>query len=192
MVGRRRSEPAELPVKVPKFGRSCRQAPAGTAKAAAIPGSADHAAARTSHCRRCGSISSLPLFTLRRYNDRAARVVKLVDTVDLKSTDAETRRAGSSPALGTPLRRRRPRGMRLAKSPRSRGRKSCFGYLGIGHAASLTIAIRLEIERNGQQASSVADPVVEARRVNFPARLSTLAVIFESPTNRWPKKSFAT
>jgi hypothetical protein len=28
-------------------------------------------------------------------------VVKLVDTVDLKSTDAETRRAGSSPALGT-------------------------------------------------------------------------------------------
>jgi hypothetical protein len=42
-----------------------------------------------------------PLPILRRYNDRAARVVKLVDTVDLKSTDAETRRAGSSPALGT-------------------------------------------------------------------------------------------
>ena len=30
-----------------------------------------------------------------------ARVVKLVDTADLKSADAETRRAGSTPALGT-------------------------------------------------------------------------------------------
>src|SRR5256885_7015118 len=49
-------------------------------------------AVRSHHC---------PYPTLRRYNDRAARVVKLVDTVDLKSTDAETRRAGSSPALGT-------------------------------------------------------------------------------------------
>jgi hypothetical protein len=42
-----------------------------------------------------------PLPAPRRYNDHAARVVKLVDTADLKSADAETRRAGSSPALGT-------------------------------------------------------------------------------------------
>ena len=43
----------------------------------------------------------MPRPTLRRYNDRAARVVKPVDTADLKSADAETRRAGSTPALGT-------------------------------------------------------------------------------------------
>ncbi len=54
------------------------------------------------HRDPCGALSRpRPLSTLRRYNDRVARVVKLVDTADLKSADAETRRAGSSPALGT-------------------------------------------------------------------------------------------
>jgi hypothetical protein len=89
------------------------------------------------------------------------------------------------------LRRRRLRGMGLAKSRRLRGRKSCFECHGIGHAGSL-VAIRIEIEGNGRQTRSVAGPLVEACRVDFPARHSTLAVIFESPTIRWPKKSFAT
>jgi hypothetical protein len=54
------------------------------------------------HRSPCGLISRpRPLPTLRRYNDGDARVVKLVDTADLKSADAESRRAGSSPALGT-------------------------------------------------------------------------------------------
>ena len=119
---------AEL-TKVRKFGRSCRQAPAARAKAAANLGSADRAAARTSHCRRCGSISSLPLSTLRRYNDRAARVVKLVDTVDLKSTDAETRRAGSSPALGTrkPVTNRHYHAQMVTFSARMRRQKLTSG-----------------------------------------------------------------
>ena len=40
------------------------------------------------------------------YNRRCARVVKLVDTADLKSAGASPRRAGSIPALGTTLRPR--------------------------------------------------------------------------------------
>src|SRR6266576_6685365 len=83
-------------------------------------------------------------------------------------------------------------GMGLAKSPRLRGRRGCSIAYGIGHAGSLIIAIRLEIEGNGRQACSLAGRVVEAPRVDFPARHSMLAVIFESPTIRWPKKSFAT
>jgi hypothetical protein len=51
---------------------------------------------------------------LRRYNDHVARVVKLVDTADLKSADVETRRAGSTPALGTRKRRLRLHGIELA------------------------------------------------------------------------------
>src|SRR5437660_11665850 len=72
---------------------------------------------------------------------------------------------------------------------RAKGLLDCLLYR---HAGSLIIAIRLEIEGNGRQACSLASRVVEARRVDFPARHSTLAVIFESPTIRWPKKSFAT
>src|SRR5947207_15897515 len=82
--------------------------------------------------------------------------------------------------------------MGLAKSPRLRGRRGCPIAYGIGHAGSLIIAIRLEIEGNGRQACSLAGRVVEAPRVDFPARHSMLAVIFESPTIRCPKKSFAT
>jgi hypothetical protein len=83
------------------------------------------------------------------------------------------------------------RGMELAKSRRLRGRKSCFECHGIGHAGSL-IAIRIEIEGNGRQARSVAGPVVEACRVDFRRPTFDLAFIFELPTIRWPKKSFAT
>src|SRR5438105_6538036 len=68
--------------------------------------------------------------------------------------------------------------MGLAKSPRLRGRRGCSIAYCIGHAGSLIIAIRLEIEGNGRQACSLASRVVEARRVDFPARHSTLAVNF--------------
>ena len=45
--------------------------------------------------------SSVRLLTTRLEYGTPARVVKQVDTADLKSADAETRRAGSSPAPGT-------------------------------------------------------------------------------------------
>src|SRR5450759_3488488 len=83
------------------------------------------------------------------------------------------------------------RGMGFAKTLRSRGRKSCHQYLGIGHAGSLAIAIRLEIQRISREAWSGTGPVVETRRVHVSAGPSTLTVACESPI-RWPKKSFAT
>ena len=90
---------------MPKFGKSCRQAPLQVARGGPEsqwqPPRARATADDAPRPMRV-DLSSRPVPTLRRYNDRVARVVKLVDTADLKSADAETRRAGSSPAPGTP------------------------------------------------------------------------------------------
>ncbi len=78
----------------------------------ALPTSADPAGGTIPGLMKSGR----PFCAPHRYNDPVARVVKLVDTADLKSADAETRRAGSSPALGTPLEPCRG-GMGLALDP---------------------------------------------------------------------------
>src|SRR3982074_2485205 len=66
--------------------------------------------------------------------------------------------------------------MGFAKTPRSRGRKSCHEYLGIGHAGSLAIAIRQKIQGISREAWSGTGPVCDTRRVVFSDGPSTLTV----------------